>query len=122
MKPIRLFFQPFNANQLFSPVIGEYKATKERIYHWGLSIQSQLKRRPRIPSKLLPCGIHITFYVAKDNFDPVALCILTHKIIKLMELHAIIQDSNNKCIKSITFDWQTIKNIADQGCQITITD
>ena len=119
MKPIRLFFYTFNANQLFSPIIGEYKSAKERLHSWGLSIQSQLKRRPRIPSKHLPCGIHITYYVNKENFDPAAMCILTHKLITLLELHTIIQSVNNHTVNAIAFDFHYVKNINDEGCEIS---
>lgn len=123
MKSIRLYFQIFNANQLFSPILGEYKNTKQRLHFWGLSLQSQLKRKPRIPSKFLPCGIHITYYICKDNFDPTAMCILTHKIVNLLELHCIIQAVNSKTINAISFDTKIVKALDDEGCDISfITD
>lgn len=123
MKTIRLYFPFFNTNQLFSPILGEYKNAKKRLDSLGLDIQSQLKRRPRVPSKYLPCGVHITYYICKDNFDPTTLCILTHKILCLLELHTILQSVNNKTVRSISFEAIVIKKINDEGCDIDfITD
>ena len=119
MKSIRIYFHFFNANQFFSPILGEYKYTKERLHKWGLSLQSQFKRHPRIPSKLLPCGIHITYFINKDNFDPTSLCILTHKIVNLLELHCIIQAINNKTVHTISFTTKIINRYDDEGCEIS---
>lgn len=119
MNPIRLYFNIFNANQLFSPILGEYRTSKKRLQNFFSEILPQLKRRGRIDSRKLPVCVHIKFYTTKENFQPQSLLLLTIKIIEALKSASVIQDINNLCIKNITFD--TITQYNDEGCDITFT-
>lgn len=119
MNPIRLYFNIFNANQLFSPILGEYRTSKKRLQNFFSEILPQLKRRGRIDSRKLPINVHIKFYTSKDNFQPQCLLLLSYKIIEALKASTILQDTNNLCIKSISFD--TIKRWSDEGCDIIFT-
>lgn len=115
---IRLYFNLFNANQLYSPILGEYRGAKKRLQNFASDLLPQLKRRPKVPSKSLPVKIHIHFFTSKDNFDTASMCILVHKIVDLLGTE-IIQDTNNLCINGISFDFEYVKRLNDEGCEIT---
>lgn len=120
MNPLRLYFTVFSANQLFSPIIGEYRLSKKRLESFYGDILPQLKRRGHIDSRRLPVNVHIQFFTTKDNFQPQALLLLTYKIIDALKACDIIQDTNNRCVQGISF--QVIQRRADEGCEITFTD
>lgn len=115
---IKLKFALFNANQLFSPILGEYKYTLTRLKFLSNIISPQLKKYHRIPSKNLPLGIQITFIINKINYEPTCFLILTHKILNILKLNNIIQDTNESCIKSLKITHKTTKNPESEGCII----
>lgn len=119
---IRLFFPIFNANQLFSPILGEYKATKTRLKQLSSTINTQLKRMPRIPSKSLPVPITITFIINKSHYEPICFLLLAHQLIEILRSNVIIQDINESCIKQLTIKYKTTQNITHEGCIIEFTD
>jgi len=102
--------------------MGEHKAVKTRLKTLSLTLQPQLKRLPRYPSKKLPAHIHITFFVNRENFDVPALCLLTHQILSAMRLTTIIQDTNNRCIAGVSISHKIVKNPIDEGCVIDFKD
>lgn len=119
MNPIRLYFNIFNANQLFSPVLGEYRLSKKRLQDFFVQLLPQLKRRGRVDSRKLPVNLHIKFYTTKDNFSPQCLLLLTYKIIEALKASGTIQDTNNLCLKSVSFGY--IKDYCSEGCDITFS-
>lgn len=119
---INLSFPIFNPNQIFSPISGEHKNTNERLKYLSMQIQSQLKRYYLFPSKLLPANITITFLVNKDNFDIPALLILSHKILTVLKLNLIVQDTNNRCIQSVSIKHKFTQKLDNEGCIIELTD
>ena len=120
---IRLFFNIFATTQLFSPIIGESKQVRERLQALSLKVQSQLKSVGRIPSKKLPVNINFTYYVNKNNYDPNSLLIITYEIISVLGLTTVIQDVNNKTVKSIslTVSSKYVDLFTREGCTIEFT-
>lgn len=119
---IRLYFPIFNANQLFSPIIGEYRNTKERLKSLGGIITPQLKGVPRLSSKRLPTPITITFIINKNHYEPNAFLLLSHKILEILCTNVIIQDINESCISKITIKYKTTYDFIHEGCLIEFTD
>ena len=121
---IRLFFNIFATTQLFSPIPNESKQVKDRLQALGLKIQAQLKNIGRIPSKKLPVNINITYFVNKNNYDPNSLLILSYEIISILRLATIIQDVNNKTVKSIslTVSSKYVDLFTREGCAIEFTN
>ena len=121
---IRLFFNIFATTQLFSPIPNESKQVKDRLQALGLKIQAQLKNIGRIPSKKLPVNIKITYFVNKNNYDPNSLLILSYEIISILRLATIIQDVNNKTVKSIslTVSSKYVDLFTREGCAIEFTN
>lgn len=115
---IRLRFALFNANQLFSPIIGEYKYTVNRLKMLSGIISPQLKKYHRIPSKNLPITIKITFIINKVNYEPTCFLILVHRLLNILKINNIIQDTNESCIKSVSIDHKTTENPQSEGCII----
>lgn len=118
---IKLFFPMFNANQLFSPILGEYKNAKDRLKALSLRIQPQLKKYPRFPSTQLPANVHIVFYVNRDNFDVPALLLLGHALLGILRLSVVLQDVNNRCISTFSVSHKYTETPEREGCLITIT-
>ena len=119
---IKLFFPIFNANQLFSPIVGEHKTAKERLKSISMRVQPQLKKYPRLPSKSLPTHIRITFLINRDNFDFPALLLLAHELLGILRLSTIIQDINNRCISHLTISHRFTQTADKEGCIIDFTD
>lgn len=115
---IRLKFALFNANQLFSPIIGEYKYTLGRLSLLSGIISPQLKKFHRIPSKKLPLTVIITFVINKTNYEPTCFLILSHRLLNLLKLNNIIQDTNESCIKSLIIKHKTTELPDAEGCII----
>lgn len=118
MNPIRLFFDVFNANQFFSPILGEYKTSKKRLQEFYSDILAQLARKPRISSRHLPIVVNIKFFVSKDNFQPQALLLLSFKILDALKASLIIQDINNHCLAGVSL---TTQKSTQEGCEITFS-
>lgn len=118
---IRLRFALFNANQLFSPIIGEYKYTVNRLKMLSGIISPQLKKYHCIPSKNLPITIKITFIINKVNYEPTCFLILVHRLLNILKMNNIIQDTNESCIKSVSIDHKTTENPQSEGCIIEFT-
>lgn len=119
---IRIYFSLFNANQLFSPIVGEYKYTLNRLKFLSSIISAQLTRTPRVDSKTLPTPIKITFIINKTNYEPTCFLILTHKLLNILKQTTILQDTNESCIKSITIAHKTTNNPKNEGCIIEFTE
>ena len=117
MASIRLYFPIFTANQLFSPIISEYKRTKNRLQTLFSNILPQLKRKGFVPSDKLPVGITINFIINKDNFDTPSLLLLAYKIVQAIRSADIIQDTNNLCLSKISFSYT--KRPSEEGCEIS---
>ena len=119
---LKLSFPIFNANQLFSPIIGDHKAAKERLKQLSLQTQTHIRRSPHYPSKKLPANIHFKFLINRDNFDMPALLLLTHQLLSVLRLHIIIQDTNNRCISNISVSYKFVDSIEKEGCIIDFKD
>lgn len=119
---IRIYFSLFNANQLFSPIVGEYKYTLNRLKFLSSIISAQLTRTPRVNSKTLPTPIKITFIINKINYEPTCFLILTHKLLNILKQTTILQDTNESCVKSITIAHKTTNNPKNEGCIIEFTE
>lgn len=119
---IRLFFNVFATTQLFSPLTHESKKVRDKLQEMSLKIQPQLKKIPRVPSKKLPVNLKFTYFVNKSNHDPNSLLIITYRIIALLGLTTIIQDINNKTVKSITLTISSryVDLFTREGCLIDI--
>lgn len=119
---IRLFFNVFATTQLFSPLAHESKKVREKLQEMSLKIQPQLRNLPRVPSKKLPVNLKFTYFVNKSNHDPNSLLIITYRIIALLGLTTIIQDINNKTVKSITLTISSryVDLFTREGCLIDI--
>lgn len=102
---------------------GESKQVRERLQELSLKIQAQLKGVGRIPSKKLPVHIKFTYFVNKNNYDPNSLLIITYKIISILGLTTVIQDVNNKTVKSIslTVSSKYVDLFTREGCSIEFT-
>lgn len=118
---IRLNFALFNANQLFSPIIGEYKYTVNRLKMLSGIISPQLKKYHRIPSENLPLDIKITFIINKVNYEPTCFLILVHRLLNILKMNDIIQDTNESCVKSVSITHKSTENPQSEGCIIEFT-
>ena len=119
---LKLSFPIFNANQLFSPILGDHKSAKERLKQLSLQTQTQIRNRPQYPSKKLPANIEFTFLVNRDNFDVPALLLLAHELLSVLRLHIIIQDTNNRCISHITVSHKFVDTPEKEGCIVDFKD
>ena len=119
---IRLFFNVFATTQLFSPLAHENKRVREKLQEMSLKIQRQLKSVPRVPSKKLPVNLKFTYFVNKTNHDPNSLLIITYKIISVLGLSTVLQDVNNKTVRSITLTVSSryVDLFTREGCLIEI--
>lgn len=119
---LKLSFPIFNANQLFSPILGEHRTAKERLKQLSLQTQSQIRRSPHYPSKKLPTDIEFTFLINRGNFDTPSLLLMAHELLTALRLHLIIQDTNNLCISHITISHKFVDKIEKEGCIVDFKD